>query len=70
MAKVQKIRIEIDKPGRGKSSHELERCPLKEHGVCRLEFIECKYGLTEISVPKPVCPLSFKNVVTLKISAI
>jgi len=70
MTKAQKIRIEIDKPGRGKSVHEFEHCPLKEHGVCRLELIKCNYGLTEISIPKSVCPLSNKSIVTLKISVI
>lgn len=66
--KAHKIRVEVDRSGRGASIHELESCPIKKNGICRLELIKCNYGQTEIHVPSPVCPMSSKTVVTLKIS--
>ncbi len=66
--KAHKIRVEVDRPGRGTSIHELESCPIKKNGICRFEMIKCDYGLSEIYIPSPVCPMSGKAVVTLKIS--
>ena len=60
------IRIEINKPRRGNSAIELEHCPLIENGICRLENINCNYGLTEVKIPFPTCPLSNEQIITLK----
>jgi len=69
-SKANKIRITVDKPGRGQTIIELEHCPIKEDGICRLELTECKYGLTEIKIPFPVCPMSGGSIVVLKFKAI
>ena len=70
MDKVQIIRVEIHKPGRGTYAYESKSCPLKKNGICRLEFIKCDYGLTETSVPSPRCPMEQDTTITLKFSAI
>lgn len=66
---IDKIRIEIDKPGQGKESHEFEYCPLSGNdNICRIHRCECKYGLTEIVIPTPC---SMKNgTITIKFKAI
>lgn len=57
MSKIAKVRIEIDVPGQGNQSHEFEYCQLwKPMDICRIDGPPCKYGVTEIDVPKS-CPL-------------
>lgn len=58
MKKVHKIEMVIYKAGRGAETIIREHCPFKKSGhICALEHIECRYGLTEIVVPEPECPL-------------
>ena len=65
--KSHRIVIETTKAGRGTEVLRKESCPFKKGGdICTLESIECRYGLTEVKVPLPVCPL--KMGVTQKIT--
>jgi len=40
---------------------EKDACPLMEYSACTIEPITCRYGLTEITVPKD-CPLRSRTV--------
>ena len=54
------IRVEIRIPGVGYEAHEYESCPIMAasdfDGVCPLNGIECRYGLTMVEPPE-TCPL-------------
>ncbi len=65
------IRIEIDRPGRGEVAVEMSSCPIKGNdNICRIELIQCKYGLTEATIPEPNCPFWQDNTVTIRFKAI
>lgn len=57
MTVSKKIRIEITKSGVGEEAHEYDYCPIAENGICRLENVICKYGLTE-GEPPYICPIN------------
>jgi len=56
--KSHKIHIKTSKAGRGETVLITEICPFEKGGICSLEHIQCRYGLTEVKVPKPACPIS------------
>lgn len=69
MGKADKIKIQTKKLGRGTEITIKESCPFKKGGsICKLEHIECLYGLSEIKVPRPACPLVMGVVLTIKIT--
>lgn len=38
-----------------------EDCPLVKEGFCSVTSLECRYGLTDVRVPKE-CPLKIKSI--------
>jgi len=62
---MKRIRIDVDQPGSGSFSYELESCPIKAGGICRIANKDCPYGLTEIKPPS-FCPIKRGGTLTMK----
>ena len=66
--KIHKIVIHTHKVGREEKTVIQEGCPFnRTNNICILECVVCKYGLTEVKVPLPVCPLKMGVTQTITI---
>lgn len=55
--KSERIKIVTKIAGQGEETLIKDSCPFSKCSICTLISMGCKYGLTEIKVPNPGCPI-------------